>query len=135
MNFCRLWPPYSRLPLFLPSTRQVVSSIDVIFDKHYLNTIVYKTRAYREVLLTRPISDPIAHNTDITDHTGNIITSSFLPLSKYDLIEEEVINIENSISLNSTNIQNKPQATIIRRSDCVRNINKKYEKKMMNGLA
>ena len=44
---------------FLPSMRQVVSSIYVIFDEHFLSALVYKTRAYCEALFTRPIPDPV----------------------------------------------------------------------------
>ena len=88
--------------VFIPSTRQIVTSVDIIFDKYFLSALVHKSRAYREALLTRPINDITTDPNDVTDHTGDISTSSFLPLVPSAQIEEEEITIKNTISPEDT---------------------------------
>ena len=88
--------------IFIPSTRQIITSIDVIFDEYFLSALIHKTRAYREALLTRPINDITTDPNDITDHTGDISTSSFLPHVPSAQIEEEEIAIKNTISPEDT---------------------------------
>ena len=83
--------------IFIPSTRQIVTSIDVIFDEYFLSALVHKTRAYREALLTRPVNDTLPDPQNVTDHTGDISSSSFLPRVTTGQIEEE-ITIKNAIS-------------------------------------
>ena len=38
--------------IFLPQMLQIVSSIDVIFDEHFLAALIYKNRFYCEAILT-----------------------------------------------------------------------------------
>ena len=51
---------------------------------------MYKNKAYREALLTRPINDPITTYDHITDTTGDI-TSTALPNTSSSLEEENDI--------------------------------------------
>ena len=65
--------------VFIPKTRQIVCSIDIVFDETFITSLAYKYTAYREALLTRPVNDVIAHNESI-EHTGDI--TSDLPIMK-----------------------------------------------------
>ena len=62
--------------IFLPSSRQIVTSVDVIFDEKFIFALVHKNRAYHEAILTRPINDPIANYNHVRDKTGDI-TNTF----------------------------------------------------------
>ena len=82
--------------VYIPSTSQIVNLIDIVFDEYVLSALIYKNRAYCEALLTMPFLDIVEHQDDVTDHTGDIISSSFLPSLTSNLIEEEVIEIKKS---------------------------------------
>ena len=84
--------------------RQIITLIDVTFDAHFITAIVYKNKAYCEVILTCP-NNLNFHRDDISYATGDIRTSSFLPLSKSVSIKE--ISTEESIQLDFFRNENK----------------------------
>ena len=55
--------------IFLPQTLQIVSSLDVIFDEHYLSALIYKNCSYCKAILTRPIFESFPYS-DIWERTG-----------------------------------------------------------------
>jgi len=69
--------------------------VDVVFDEQFVTALVYKNKAYREALLTRPINDPITTFDHITDTTGDI-TSTSLPFASTSLEEENYIEATTS---------------------------------------
>ena len=63
--------------IFVPSTRQIVTSVDVIFDEYFLASLVHKYRTYREALTSRPVQDvPL----EATDKTGDIMSMHPFPV-------------------------------------------------------
>ena len=90
--------------VYIPSIQNVVTSVDVIFDKKFITALAYKNRIFREALLTRPLTETFNFNKN-NKKTGDI-TSSYLPPtnSNYE-IEEEIQNnlvpSMNDININS----------------------------------
>ena len=62
--------------IFLPQTLQIISSLDIKFDEHFLSALIYKNCSYRKAILTRLISESIP-SSDIPERTGDI-SASFL---------------------------------------------------------
>ena len=61
--------------VFLPSIRQIIISIDVIFDESFISALVEKCRPYREAFSTRLLQE-LPPERDPDDHTGDISTMS-----------------------------------------------------------
>ena len=80
--------------IFIPSIRQVISSIDVVFDESFITALAHQYRVYREALFTRPVND-VPHSAPRTEHTGDI-TQSLLPLEYAQLEEENGENTDTS---------------------------------------
>ena len=60
--------------IYVPSTRKMVSSHAVIFDKKVSNALAYTSCLYSEALSTKPKLPCILYDTSSHEKTGDIIT-------------------------------------------------------------
>ena len=61
---------------YVPVTRQIVTSKDIIFDESFASTLAEGDRPFKEAMAVRPFFDLPVPWEDITDHTGDITTMS-----------------------------------------------------------
>ena len=139
----------------LPSTRQIVTSVDVSFDEQFISTLIHKNQAYCEVILTRPVNDSMTTFDHVTDKTGDI-TNTILPPSSTSLEEEtaidlnandiddcDILHLDNddiaSLSAKDESSQDEPTTAIDppspRGSNRVRRINNKHDESGWVSLA
>ena len=60
--------------MYVPSTRKVISSYDVVFDKSVSSALSYTPRPYSEVMAMRPAVTYTPYATSSREQTGNVIT-------------------------------------------------------------
>ena len=60
--------------LYIPSTRQIISSSDVVFDERFESCTGITNPPYREAMSLRPVVDFTSHFSTSHEHTGDIIT-------------------------------------------------------------
>ena len=59
--------------MYVPSTRKVISSYDVVFDESFSSTLSYTSRPYAEAMAMRPEVTYIPYATSSRELTGNVI--------------------------------------------------------------
>ena len=62
--------------LYVPSTRKIIYSYDVVFDEKYSSALAYTSRPYSEAMAMRPSVTCTPYATSSKKKTGNIITSA-----------------------------------------------------------
>ena len=60
--------------MYLPSTREIISSYDVLFDESFSSASAYTSRPYSEVMAIRPAVTYTPYVTSSKDQTGDVIT-------------------------------------------------------------
>ena len=60
--------------VYVPHTRKIISSYDVVFDEKQSSTLAYTPRPYSETMAMRPSVSYIPCNTSSKEQTGDIIT-------------------------------------------------------------
>ena len=60
--------------LYVPSTRKVISSYDVVFDKSFSSALAYTSQPYSEAMAMRPAVTYTPYATTSKEQTGNVIT-------------------------------------------------------------
>ena len=60
--------------VYVPSTRKIISSYDVVFYESYSSTLAYTSQSYAEVMSMRPYVSYIPCDTYPKEQTGDIIT-------------------------------------------------------------
>ena len=60
--------------MYMPSTRRVISSYNVVFDKSFSSALTYTSRPYSEVMAMRPAVTYTLYATSSKEQTGNVIT-------------------------------------------------------------
>ena len=60
--------------LYVPSTRKIISSYDVVFDESYSSALAYTPQNYSEEMAIRPAVTYTLYATSSRYQTGNIIT-------------------------------------------------------------
>ena len=60
--------------VYIPNTRQIVSSRDVIFDEDFVSTLAHKHQSYKEALKVRHMDNPPSSNFVAPERTGDITT-------------------------------------------------------------
>ena len=60
--------------LYVPSTRKVISSYDVIFDESFSIALLYTSRSYAEAMAMRPTVTYTPYATSSKEQTGDVIT-------------------------------------------------------------
>ena len=59
--------------MYVPSTRNIISSYDVVFDKSVSSALVYMTRPYSEEMVMRPEVMYTPYATSSKEQTGDVI--------------------------------------------------------------
>ena len=60
--------------VYVPSTRKVVSSYDVVFDESFSSAFSYFSRPYSEAMAMRPAVMYTPFATSLKERTGDVIT-------------------------------------------------------------
>ena len=60
--------------MYVPSTRKIISSFDVVFDESFSSALSYKSRPYSEAMAMRPAVMYTPYTTSSKEQTGNVIT-------------------------------------------------------------
>ena len=60
--------------VYVPSTRKVISSYDVVFDKSFSSASAYTSRPYSESMAMRPAVTYTPYMTFLIEQTGDVIT-------------------------------------------------------------
>ena len=72
--------------LYVHSTRKVISSYDVVFEKSFSSALSYTSRPYAEAMAMRPTVTYTPYATSSKKQTGDVIT--FTQLEEGNLISE-----------------------------------------------
>ena len=59
--------------VYVPSTRKIISSYDVVFDKCFSSVLAYTSRPYSEVMAMRPEVTYTPYVTSSKEQTGDVI--------------------------------------------------------------
>ena len=59
--------------LYVPSTRKVISSYDVVFDESFSSALAYTSRPYSETMAMRPAVTYTPYATSSKEKTGDVI--------------------------------------------------------------
>ena len=62
--------------MYVPSTRKIISSYDVVFDKSFSSALAYTSRPYSEAMAMRPEVTYTPYATSLKEQTGDVITFS-----------------------------------------------------------
>ena len=60
--------------MYVPSTRKVIFSYDVVFDESFSSALSYASRPYSEVMAMRPAVTYTPYATSSKEKTGDVIT-------------------------------------------------------------
>ena len=60
--------------MYVPSTRKVISSYDVVFDERFSSVLSYTSRPYSEAMAMRPEVTYTLYATSSTEKTADLIT-------------------------------------------------------------
>ena len=60
--------------MYVPSTRKVISSYDVVFYESFSSALLYTSRPYTEAMAMRPAVTYTPYATSSKEQTGNVIT-------------------------------------------------------------
>ena len=78
--------------MYVPSTRNVISSYDVVFDKSFSSALSYTSRPYSEAMAMRPAVTYTLYATSLKEQTGDVIT--FAQFEERSIITETRNNAE-----------------------------------------
>ena len=77
-GFCSIFvgiPDHQKVCLgYVPSTKKIISSYDVVFDKGFPSPLAYMSRPYSEAIVVRPEVTYTPYATSSKEQTGNVIT-------------------------------------------------------------
>ena len=60
--------------MYVPSTRNIISSYDVVFDESFYSALAYTSRPYSEAMVMRPEVTYTQYATSLKEKTGGVIT-------------------------------------------------------------
>ena len=60
--------------MYVPSTRKVIMSYDVVFDEIFSSALSYTSRPYAEAMAMRPTVTYTPYTTSSKEQTGDVIT-------------------------------------------------------------
>ena len=72
--------------MYIPSTRNLILSYDVVFDKSFSSTLSYMSRPYSEAMAMRPEVMYTPYDTSSKEQTGDLIT--FAQFEEGNLVTE-----------------------------------------------
>ena len=88
--------------VYVPSTRKVISSYDVVFDKSFSSTLSYTSRLYEEAMAMCPTVTYTPYATSSKEQTSDIIT--FAQFEEGNLISETCNDTESDDESDSESI-------------------------------
>ena len=60
--------------VYVPSTKKIISSYDVVFDESFSSALAYTSRPYSEAIAMRPAVMYILYATSSKEKTGDVVT-------------------------------------------------------------
>ena len=96
--------------MYIPSTRKVISSYDVVFDEIFSSALSYSSRTYAEAMAMRPTVTYTPYATSSKEQTGNVIT--FAQFEEGDLLTETRNNTESGDESDSELIMMSEQDSV-----------------------
>ena len=88
--------------MYIPSTRKVVLSYDVVFDEIFSSALSDTSRPYAEAMAMRPTLTYTLYATSSKEQTGNVIT--FAQFEEGNLLTETRNNTESGDEYDSKSI-------------------------------
>ena len=88
--------------VYVPSTRKVILSSDVMFDESFFSALSYLSRLYAEAMAMRPAVTYTPYATSSKEQTGDVIT--FAQFEEGNLLSETHNDIESSDESDSESI-------------------------------
>ena len=88
--------------VYVPSTRKVILSYDVMFDESFSSALSYTSRLYAEAMAMRPAVTDTPYATSSKKQTGNVI--AFAQFEEGDLLSETRNNTESGDESNSESV-------------------------------
>ena len=78
--------------VYVPSTRKVILSYDVVFDESFSSALSYTSQPYSEVMAMRPEVTYTPYVTSSREQTGDVIT--FAHFEEGNIFTETCNNVE-----------------------------------------
>ena len=88
--------------MYVPSTRKIVLSYDVVFDESFSSALSYTSRPYAEAVAMRPTVTYTPYTTSSKEQTGDVI--SFAQFEEGNLISETCNDTESDDQSDSESI-------------------------------
>ena len=88
--------------MYVPSTRKIISSYDVVFDESFSSALTYTSRPYSEAMAMRPSGTYTPYATSSKEQTGNVIT--FTQFEEGNILTETRNNAESGDEYNNGSI-------------------------------
>ena len=60
--------------VYVPSTKKIISSYDVVFDESFSSALAYTSRPYSEAMVVLPAVTYTPYATSSKEQTGDVIT-------------------------------------------------------------
>ena len=60
--------------MYVPSTRKIISSYDIVFDESFSSALAYTSRPYSEAMVMRPAGTYTTYAMSSKEQTGDVIT-------------------------------------------------------------
>ena len=93
--------------MYVPSTRKVILSYDVVFDKKNSSALSYTSRPYSEAMVMRPAVTYAPYAASSKEKTGDVIT--FAQLEERNLLTETRNDTESGDESDSESIMMSKQ--------------------------
>ena len=78
--------------MYVPNTRKVILSYDVVFDKSFSSALSYTSRPYSEAMAMRMAVTYTPYATSLREQTGDVIT--FAQFEEGNILTETCNNAE-----------------------------------------
>ena len=72
--------------MYVPITRKIISSYDVVFDESFSSALAYTSRPYSETMAMRPEVTYTPYATSSKEQTGDVIT--FIQFEEGNILTE-----------------------------------------------
>ena len=76
--------------MYVPSTRKIISSYDVVFDEIFSSALAYTSQPYSKAMVMRPAVTYTPCVTSSREQTGDIITFTYF--EEGDILTKSRIN-------------------------------------------
>ena len=93
--------------VYVPSTRKIISSYDVVFDEKNSSALAYTSRPYSEAMVMRPAVTYTPYGTSLREQTGDIIT--FTQFEEENILTKTINNTESCDESDNKSIMMREQ--------------------------